>query len=300
MDIRQLTYFVWVVELGSFSRAAAFLHIAQSALSRQINNLEIELKQRLLVRNGRGATATEAGERLLKHARSMLDLYERAYEDMENSRLGRSGSVAVGMPRSLSGAISVQFIQALHDELPDAKVNVLLGRSTQLQEWLLSGRIDMAVVFDAPNNSLLEVHDLIDDSLHLFEAVSDGDALDGPPIRLIEIAEEPLIIMSRPNRVREMLESALARIGRKLVIDCEIDSLHTAFTLVQSGLGRSVATLRARRTIGMASNLRARCIIEPEIILKLQIVRRTRRLNNRLHDAGFRILCDLCLNLLKN
>ena len=142
MDIRQLTYFMHVVELGSFSRAAAFLHIAQPALGRQISSLETELKERLLIRNGRGVSPTEAGARLLDHARSIIQLFERAHEDMENARLGRTGAVAIGMPGSLSAQVSTGLIRKLHAEIPDAKVHVLTGRSTQLQEWLLAGRLD--------------------------------------------------------------------------------------------------------------------------------------------------------------
>lgn len=301
MDIRQMTYFVRVAELGSFSRAAAFLHIAQSALSRQINSLEIEFKQRLLTRNGRGVTPTEAGERLLGHARSMLELYDRAYDDMENARLGRAGSVAIGMPGSLSGAISIALIQALRSRLADAKVHILTGRSTQLQEWLVSGRLDMAVVFDAPTNSMLEIEHLFDERLHLFEPPSDGkEEAVGRPISLMDLADQPLIITSRPNRIRETLETALAREGRKLLVECELDSLETTFALVLSGLGKSVATLRVQRTVPDAKRLNTRRIVDPELVIKVQIVRRTRRLNNQLHDAAFDILRDLCLDVLRN
>lgn len=301
MDIRQLSYFKHVVELGSFSRAAAFLHLAQPALSRQISSLETELEERLLVRNGRGVTPTESGVRLLGHARSIIQLFERAHEDMENARLGRSGSIAIGMPGSLSNSISTTLIRKLHAELPDAKVHILTGRSTHLQEWLLTGRLDIAVVFDAPNSPMLEIHHLFDEKLHLFEAMPAGETLaEGPPISLAEIADLPLIITSRPNRVREILEGALAREGRKLLVECELDSLETTFDIVHGGGGKSVATRRLRRTLSAARELRIRKIVDPELILKVQLVQRTRRLNNRLVDTAFRILSDLCLDVLRN
>ncbi|WP_180899715.1 LysR substrate-binding domain-containing protein [Martelella soudanensis] len=300
MDIRQLNYFIRVVELGSFSRAAAFLHIAQSALSRQVNNLETELQERLLVRDGRGVTTTEAGDRLLGHARSLLDLHERTYEDMENARLGRTGSIAIGMPGSLSGTISTPLIRKLRGELPEAKVHVLTGRSTQLQESLISGRLDMAVLFDAPTNSMLEIHDLLEEKLHLFEKMPEGESeIEGPPLPLTALTDIPLIITSRPNRVREILETALAREGAKLLVDCELDALDTTFDLANDGFGRTVASLRVRKTTRTAKLLRIRRIVEPELVLKLQIVLRTRRLNNRLHDTAFRILRDLCLDIFK-
>ena len=69
MDLRQLEYFVRVAELGSFTRASIELGVAQPALSRQVRQLEVELRQSLLSRNGRGAQPTEAGKLLLEHGR---------------------------------------------------------------------------------------------------------------------------------------------------------------------------------------------------------------------------------------
>src|SRR5262245_51865369 len=192
MDFRQLGYFVRVVEMGSFSRAATFLHVAQPALSRQVRNLEIELKEQLLIRNGRGVATTEAGERLLVHARTILDLVARAYEDMDNARTGKSGTVTIGMPRALSAAISTALVRRLRSELPDANVHVLHGRSTQLQEWLLAGRLDMAVLYDAPSSPALEIHDLVAEPLYLFSGPE--DTAGGAPVPLEDLAYLPMII----------------------------------------------------------------------------------------------------------
>ena len=82
MDLKQIEYFVRVAELGSFTRAAQVLGVAQPALSRQVRLLEVELRQNLLTRNGRGATPTEAGQVLLEHGRGILHQVERAKEDM--------------------------------------------------------------------------------------------------------------------------------------------------------------------------------------------------------------------------
>jgi LysR family nitrogen assimilation transcriptional regulator len=70
VDLKQLDHFVRVTELGSFTKAAALLSVAQSALSHQVRALEVELKQSLLYRTGRGVTPTEAGKRLLAHAQA--------------------------------------------------------------------------------------------------------------------------------------------------------------------------------------------------------------------------------------
>jgi len=102
MDLKQLEYFVRVAELGSFTRAAHVLNIAQPALSRQVRLLEVELRQNLLVRNGRGAIPTEAGKLLLDHGRGILHQVERAREDLGRVRGALAGRVAIGLPPTLA------------------------------------------------------------------------------------------------------------------------------------------------------------------------------------------------------
>jgi LysR family transcriptional regulator, nitrogen assimilation regulatory protein len=86
MDLAQMEYFVRVAELSSFTRAAIVLDVAQPALSRQIRLLEVELRQTLLMRNGRGVTLTPAGQVLLEHCRGILHQVERAREELDRVR----------------------------------------------------------------------------------------------------------------------------------------------------------------------------------------------------------------------
>ena len=101
MDLKQLEYFVRVAELGSFTRAAVALDVAQPALSRQVRQLEVELRQNLLIRNGRGAAPTEAGKLLLEHGRGILHQVERAREELGRVRGALAGRVAIGLPPSV-------------------------------------------------------------------------------------------------------------------------------------------------------------------------------------------------------
>ncbi|WP_378944344.1 LysR substrate-binding domain-containing protein [Mesorhizobium sp. ANAO-SY3R2] len=297
MDIRQLGYFVRVAELGSFSRASAFLHVAQPALSRQIRNLEIELKETLLIRNGRGVEPTEAGERLLSNARGVLRLIERTYEDIENARTGKSGKVVIGTPSTISVAIATALIRRVREELPDAQVTLVHGRSSQLQEWLLSGRLDMAIMYDAASSPMLEINDLVEEKIYLVGRECDFEGTG--PIPLEALATLPMIIAPRPNSVRVLLDSELARMGQKPNIVFELDPLETMFDLVADGLGFTVASLRTLGTKRAGQGLATRNIIGPELVLAVQLVLPARRLNNRLQEAAFRILKDLCLQVLK-
>ena len=93
MDLRQIEYFVRVAELGSFTRASVVLNVAQPALSRQVRLLEVELRQTLLARNGRGASPTEAGKLLHRATVEGLGRIGEAIEEI--ARLSLTGEQAV-------------------------------------------------------------------------------------------------------------------------------------------------------------------------------------------------------------
>ena len=129
MDLRQLQGFVQVAELGSFTRASRLLGVAQPALSRQVRALETELHQTLFTRTGRGVTLTEPGKRLLAHGRGILQQVERARQDMEDERGAASGHLAVGMPPSISRALTAPLVTAFRSRFPRATLTVVEGLS---------------------------------------------------------------------------------------------------------------------------------------------------------------------------
>jgi DNA-binding transcriptional LysR family regulator len=136
MDLKQLQYFITVAELESFTRASEALGVAQPALSRQIRLLEVELRQNLLIRNGRGAIPTDAGKLLLGHARGIHHQLERAREELLHMRGGLTGRVALGLPPSLARALTVPLTRAFRVEMPDAQLTIREGLSTAMQEGL--------------------------------------------------------------------------------------------------------------------------------------------------------------------
>ncbi|MFM7332413.1 MAG: LysR family transcriptional regulator, partial [Brachymonas sp.] len=169
MDLKQLEYFVRVAELGSFTRAAQQLHIAQPALSRQVRLLEVELRQNLLLRNGRGALPTEAGKLLLEHGRGILHQVERAKEELGRARGGLSGRVAVGMPTSVAKALAVALTREFRSRMPEATLAISEGLSVAMQEALLNGRLDIALLYNALPTPELELLPLLDEALYLVQ-----------------------------------------------------------------------------------------------------------------------------------
>src|SRR5471032_354105 len=167
MELRQLEYFVHVAELGSFTRASNFLSVAQPVLSRQVRALEVEFRQALLERNGRGVTLTEAGKRFLEHGRGVLAQIDRAQIDMEEGRGASTGRLVVALLPSVSLTLTAPLVRAFRERFPKATLCVLEGLSTYVLEWLTIGRADCAVVYTVPTSSGVELAPVLNEQLYL-------------------------------------------------------------------------------------------------------------------------------------
>jgi LysR family transcriptional regulator, nitrogen assimilation regulatory protein len=247
MDLKQLEYFVRVAELGSFTRAAQLLQVAQPALSRQVRLLEVELRQTLLIRNGRGALPTEAGALLLRHGRGILHQVERAKEELGRVRGALAGRVALGLPPSLIRLCAVPLVHAFREQLPQAHLSVTEGLSAAMQEWLQAGRIDVALIYNAQVVSDIDVQPLLDEELFVVRSRAGKAQGAAPlaPLPLRDLAKLPLIIPTRPNAVRKHVESALANLGLKPQIALEIDGVAAILNLVAEGMGAAVLSKQA-------------------------------------------------------
>lgn len=247
MDLKQLEYFVRVAELGSFTKAALALDVAQPALSRQVRLLEVELRQNLLIRNGRGATPTDAGKLLLEHGRGILHQVERAREELGRVRGALAGRVAIGLPPSLARVITVPLTRAFRAQLPEASLSISEGLSATMQEWLHTGRLDIAVLYNATPAPDIEITPLMEEELLLVQPRPPGLAEEPPPppVPLAEVAALPLVIPSRPNALRMHVEAEMAAIGLRPTVALEIDGVSAILDLVADGAGAALLSRQA-------------------------------------------------------
>ena len=271
MDLKQLEYFVRVAELGSFTRAAQMLGIAQPALSRQVRLLEVELRQHLLRRNGRGATPTEAGQLLLEHGRGILHQVERAREEMARVRSGLTGRVALGMPPSVARMLTVPLTRAFRQQLPQAQLSISEGLSSAMQENLLSGRLDIAVLYNPSPVPGVEHRPLLEEELLLVQPRPPGLQEDPPPppLPLREVAALPLVIPSRPNAIRMLVETQMAAIGCRPQIALEIDGVSAILDLVADGAGYAILSRNAVMRSIRPSAYATRSIEQPRLRIGL-------------------------------
>ena len=260
VDLQKIEYFVQVAELGSFTRAASVLRVAQPALSRQVRSLEVELRQPLFDRNGRGVTLTAAGSRLLAHGRGILQQVERARQDLEDQRGAATGLLSIGLPPSVSRMLTAPLVEAFRARFPRATLSVVEGLSTYTLEWLTQGRIDCAVVYNAVPTAAVDLQPVLQEGLHLLSARGSSGRLVGPPLALALMAARELVIPSRPHAIRMRLETALAEAGLKPRVALEIDSVPAMLDLVQRHALHAVLALSAVRGSAREADFTARPI----------------------------------------
>jgi LysR family nitrogen assimilation transcriptional regulator len=268
LNLRQLETFVKVAELGSFSKAALILSLAQPALSRQVRLLETELRQNLLLRTGRGVVLTEAGKRFYEHSVAVLQLVAQAREDLVASRGEPTGHVVIGLPPSMGRMLTVPLVEAFKRELPKARLVIVEGFSTHLTEWIATGRVDIGLVHNPEAQGAIETTPILQESLCLVSPASGkrsrGSKLQqGDPVRLAELARFPLAVPERSHAIRKLLETQATLAGVKLQIALEVSSVQSILELVRAGFGHAVLWRTAVAAFGDAAAFTVRPLVDP-------------------------------------
>lgn len=295
MDLKQLEYFVHVAEFGSFTLSSRFLHVAQPALSRQVRALEVELRQTLFVRNGRGVTLTEAGKRLLEHARGIAMQVERARLDLEQQRGAVSGRLVIGLPPSVSRTLTAPLVRAFRERFAQASFGIVEGLSDHLLEWLAVGRVDFCLVYSSAAPASVELAPLLHEQLYLVGAreVVHGERLVGPAVGLADVARCELVIPPRPHSIRMLLDSALAEAGLKARVALEIESVPTILDLVRDEGFHAVLTLNAIRRSGIEAAFQVRPIGRPRLKATLRLATSAQRPRGPLMEQAIALVREL-------
>ena len=272
MNFKQLEYFVHVAELGSFSKAALVLDIAQPALSRQVRSLETALRETLLLRNGRGVVLTEAGQRLYEHGVNILQALAQAENDMGERRDEPLGRITIGLPPSVGRQLTLPLIDGFQRRCPKARLAIVEGLSSHITEWITTGRVDIGLLYNPEAPPALEITPVIEESLCLVSprTASPGTApaIAAPtavPLPLAELPQYPLIVPERGHAIRKLLETQAVLAGLKLTIAWEVSSIAAIIDLVCAGYGHAVLHASAVAASGRADQLRVRPLVQPRL-----------------------------------
>lgn len=233
MELRQLRYFVRVVEAGSIGRAAMSIGMVTSALSQQISRLEGELSTRLLQRSASGVVPTDAGLAFFRQAQLALRHADDAVQAAQQARL--AGHVSVGLPSTTAAVLGAPFLQAMNERYPDIRLHMVEALSGHLTDMLNGRLLDLAIVFHAESARRWSVMPLLDEPLFLFARPDMPGVPFGDTTRLEAIADLPLVLPSGRHGLRALVNNAFQQLGRTPRVVAEVDGLSLLMDVVRQG-----------------------------------------------------------------
>jgi LysR family transcriptional regulator, nitrogen assimilation regulatory protein len=260
MDLRQLRYFVGIVQAGSLSRAADRLHVAQSAISHHLASLEAELGRELVTRP-RGILLTQAGTILCRHAEAILRHVESAKQDAKRALDVPSGRVSIGFPVALAAVLGYQLFMRLRTTSPHILPHIIDGKSSLLREQLVNGRLDMAVLFADRSERGLAVEPVLLEEL--FYVTADPDT---SPVRISDIARRPLLLPGPWSSNRQIVQEAFEQRGLTVAPIGELEALSAFRRAVASGVGNAILPWSALYEDDRKITLNYRPIIDAKLV----------------------------------
>lgn len=253
MDTRRLYSFVRVVDAGSITRAADLLHIAQPALSQQMTALESLFGQQLLSRSKQGVEPTEAGRVLYRHARVILRQLEQAQADVEIVGRELAGGVSVGLaPYSTVNALALPLLSAVRARYPRVLLHINENFGGVLSEALMTGRMDMALLYDSGPIRGVDFERLLTEELVVVAPEGIGlPARPQDPVSMADLADVPLLLPGPTHTIRRVVDQAFAHASTAANVVGEVESVSLMARAVRGGLGATVLPESvARRMMG--------------------------------------------------
>jgi LysR family nitrogen assimilation transcriptional regulator len=238
VNLRQFRYFIEVVDAGSVSRAAASLRVAQPALSLQISNLEKELGTSLLVRGPRGVHPTAAGDICYRRARAVLSEIQHMRDELLSAD-GMSGEVSLGLTTSFLEEFADRIVSGVRAREPGVRLQIFDAASHVLEDSLLRGSLDIALLHDAAATHGLRQRPIFRQRLFYVEREGAG-AVHATTVGISELVGRRLVLPTLPNATRIVVEAAFDAIGAKPVVAAEANSRNALLALVAGGADGTV------------------------------------------------------------
>lgn len=230
MDLRGIRYFVQIAELGSITRAAQHLRVAQPALSRHVRALEAELGVSLMVRLPRGVRLTTAGRQFLDHCQRILRELDRAQDALRTGGAVAQGQVILGVSPTTGPLLLPGVVERMRRQCPQIQLKVVEAFSNQLYDWLLAGRADVAILTNPVHSRVMRVTPLSSEPIVVFsqeQAQSDRQF-----ITVADLARTPVV---STEAIRMIADEQLQRYGVRISVASEIDAVEAIRRLVLRG-----------------------------------------------------------------
>lgn len=279
MELRQLERFLSVAESGCISTASTVLGIAQPVLSREIKQLEEELQVKLFYRHGRGTRLTDAGNHFRQTVAPLVRKLRQAKSGLASCPGARSGAVSLAMPPSLSAVIGPRLVQVFLAHFPNVKFHYLDGYSGHVNEWIVAGRVDMAVINNGIHSQTMRTDPLVTTDLFFVghRAIVETNHLDRVTIPFTYAASFPLVLPAKPHGLRRVLDIAGRKRNSELNVVVEVDALSALKELVHSKIGATILPHGPMIFNASDPDLVVRRVVKPNLNLKFMIAYSTER-----------------------
>jgi DNA-binding transcriptional LysR family regulator len=262
MDVAQLKTLIHVAELGSLSKAADRLRIAQPALSRQIRLLEKELGATLFERHGRGMVITAVGREVLDHAVRVMAELEAIRNVSSSGALSFSGQVSIGTTPTVAEIVTVPLVRKIQQAHPQLSVRLSSAFTGHLLDWLQRGELELAVSYDPQPIRSLRIVPVMMERLFLVSACDGGLTMDAP-VRFVSLQDRELVLPSQRHGLRGIMEDCARQAGVQLRANIEADSFGAMIDLVRNGVGSTVLPLAPIHGLVESGALCAAPLIDP-------------------------------------
>jgi LysR family transcriptional regulator, nitrogen assimilation regulatory protein len=265
MDVRQLKYFVTIVDSNSMSKAAERLFVAQPSLSQQILNLESELKAQLLIRSPQGVVPTDAGKALYRLSHDVLRRMHQIRQEVKEGGGSESGTVAIGFPATIASLLAAPLFKRMRQTYPGVRLQIVDGMSGSVSEMLANGRLDLAILFRDADSAGISAHPLFDEDLHVLGSAVRRVGDDDSVCPLHALAHVPIVAPASEDALRLLIERTFDRAGVELNIVADIDSLSTMVEIAESGAACAILPASALARRHFHKRLTIRRIVEPRM-----------------------------------
>jgi len=290
MDIKQLRYIVQIVDSGSVSRASETLRVAQPSLSLQLRSIEQELGVKLLIRHARGVSATEDGKVFVDHARKILLDMDRIHDVLRSNSSNPRGRVTVGLPTSACRGLSVPLIKAAAASYPGITVHIVEAMTGYLDEWIASGKLDVALLYDQKTFENVTSTELMVEELMVIVAPS-AEIARVDRVSFASLSDLPLVLPGRTNSLRQVMDRIASRLDIDISATLDCDSLQAIIELVKAGYVSVLPSFAVDHAIKLGE-LCALPLVNPTPTWRVSLVQSKRSVDPRCNEAIMRVLAE--------
>ena len=237
VELRQIQYFIEVAKLEHVTEASYALHVAQSAVSRQIFKLEAELGVNLFIREGRKVRLTPIGKIFLEHMQQAMQIIEKAKQELAEYLEPERGTVRIGFPSSLATYILPTVISAFREHYPKVNFQLQQGSYRRLIDSVGKGEINLALIGPVPNDEKQIKGEtlFVENIVALLPATH---PLAGQSsLKLGQLRDDSFVLFPKGFVLREIVVNACANIGFRPQVSFEGDDIDAIKGLVAAGLG---------------------------------------------------------------